>query len=975
MEQAVKESDLKMRIIEKIKSLNKLQWFLIALIFIIAATAIVSKVKSPEVNERGFIKVEGGKTYAVNKMSSTKAYFIKPGDKFRGKINEDIEVEIVITPKIASKYELFLTKSRWRYQIPLDAKPGVYNLAIITKEKNVNQPPKVKNFKFVIVEREGKKTDTGIVKNAYAQEEGAEVSCEPVFLYPECSSTPGMVHEVYKNPCTGEYKIRNEHEQPDACQSSGEDNDDDSGGDSLPPSIDLDAVPESALGQLTNPSSFGNLLFTPGISSGNLNYSRIPEGAYNNNEAACSVNNTISVLYECSKNDEGYRACWNDYFPYQQEEPLSCLYGTNSSNYFHCQTVQSIDEISDPECQNILRIQENNTSTENAEVEFLSQDTCGQGGYEQMQIPTSCRQNYRCFDQYMRGPITGCLWQRGRIGNGEETSRCVSVSPTEANNCGIKTSSVGGRSDSSFNRGFKESIGDEYPVVLSLFHQLDVFPAVDLYSTDLETGKKEIVYYSKEAYEGEFCSGSEENCVTRFVNYTLKDWVEYFVEPDRPNNGLLLTDILKASASQCISKQAALSIYNPVFERMIGEGRLNPNTGVDELFRLSGYNSSIASCQSASKTIRIEVEEKDVSPIITTVAIGYYYHDNFEAFRGLLDVIPFFNVGGLYDLISGNQYINETDKKFILAGVLFDSVSGGGKGFVSRVVEGLSSVNGSAGSLSRGKKLLEVARSSGVGYISSAAIRGVKKNAESSSKAVGLVLEYVKNRGQLLLSPNRIVVFKQELTESNLVQRFGPKLSEGNFGTTYLNRNEGAVVKIFKEGSIEGEDGELWNKGDFNLFQNEMYKYYGGQAGIANYLYEIKDSEGKVIGFAQEYIPNAVTLDAFERQGGKLSTSEIQEGIDQIKELHEVVGLPHGDLVFGSFNRGNILVQTVFDDDGKIIGNRLVFIDHFGTMFSLAEELFSDLRASEAYMGYELNTLIKQMQTFIWDGVGDYIIN
>lgn len=1230
-------------------------------------------------------------TYTLDKVSNKRVYILKQGSKLRGKVSSGTKNYIVFSPALDKSYLLTFKKDKWYYKIPENAKEGNYTLSIINTNLSGNLNS-VKNIKVKIVKKRetfspqklinlqswipialvkaqeevfsGSDEEVCQADSSYYNQRSTEYSCqdgyrcyndEKIDQSTSCSWAP-LVHEDGNTyHCNTDLSCESAT-VPIAAEESNVI-------DQPPPSIDypLDSTDQSAS---------HNLISTTEQDQKPLDATRLPGGAYGKDNLICrdGDNPEINVLYDCSKREDGtFKACYNDYLQYKKEDSNACLFRPQEL-YFHCDIYDSLEKMPEGECKKILTINENvqnnpeipSFSLKNAYIyRDLRNDVCGKEGYDIIQVPTSCVNGYRCSDQYFRDSQTNCVWQRGRPGKENEPNRCVAVDPKGEFNCGLKTEiEQNQNADNQFDRGFKDIFGDEYPVVLSLNHQLGIFPAVDLHQDpNPETGKKEIVYYNKEAYQAEFCGSDPTKCVTRFVDYKKNDWEDYFVNDPRK-----ITDLKYLSASFCIEQSALKQPLQPILDKIKQEREDLPgyeDINLDNL--LPGYNLELLHKCNPNE-IKDYLSDDDFSKMSLIVAISNYYQDH-ESLRDLAGLFPLIDLKGFYDLVSSDPYLTDDNKKFVVAGILFDVGTGPlgkiktfGKSLLGKVVlrdvaktgetilEVMDSTNRGAVSRSviryylelthdavdystmyrnylrrvlrssedeqyyieafekllykaindprfstdktsltkalgdiyklategslNGYKLLDSypgrfnirdifdqkeklinfylydpefaelilkGKITGIHGSSSGTLLSVMHNGllplnklrenyefipsgervfaeEAVNKTVSFFqwwdykrinqyaaqggritpdaidneigqwrqlitensswvnreniekiisdLEHVKSFLQIspknelqflhqklikenfpvaflvntvgrgntdliipdvglhsefqvfngvpvgnvkaILVPSgkidvtrgyvekleldikvydldilfkaddinipapKIVTFNQkEVTMRNLEKAFGEFLGEGVLGRTFVNQKDGVVVKIFKKGFWES--GEPFDNS--NLLQNELHKLHSGKAGMPKYLFEVTDEWGNLIGFGQEFVANSVTLSSYLKQGNKLTSEEIQDGIDQLRELHRLTGLPHGDVAYPGFlNKGNILVQTLFDENGNIIGRKIRFIDYFGNLY---KTLDNNPRAVNDYRDKEVRFFKEHMMKEAWDGRGN----
>lgn len=417
-------------------------------------------------------------------------------------------------------------------------------------------------------------------------------------------------------------------------------------------------------------------------------YSKLLSGGENVDESknlSCikSEDKSKHIMYECSTPDgngsDKYRICYEDYWQYDQTDrdknkPPVCLFeqSENDTERFHCDYFDNFSDIPEGhECRNILEIKNQHRITPGlVGSELRSQGICGQNGPESLQIPYYCENGFRRYWQYSRTPGSECVWKRGRYNNEQQISREVVVRPDSQFSCGLTKEALSKGDQGSqnwFDRGFKDQFGEEYPIVLAHYHRLGAFPAVDIHADpDPETGKKDIIFYSKQAYQDEFCSGDEDNCITRFASYDLNDWEEFLVQnPDE------FQPIIQSLAGQCYSAQSAKEALKTIIERLQKEGFLVSD--INQVFTAYRYNFMLFDC--APDQVRNTLSDKKLLDIILPIEIAAYYRNS--GFRELLAFFPFLDLQGLYDLISDdNPYLSESDKRFITAGILFDIGTG-----------------------------------------------------------------------------------------------------------------------------------------------------------------------------------------------------------------------------------------------------------------------------------------------------------
>jgi len=141
--------------------------------------------------------------------------------------------------------------------------------------------------------------------------------------------------------------------------------------------------------------------------------------------------------------------------------------------------------------------------------------------------------------------------------------------------------------------------------------------------------------------------------------------------------------------------------------------------------------------------------------------------------------------------------------------------------------------------------------------------------------------------------------------------QYGELLGSGAFGQTYLDDSSNTVTKIFFDSEYSA-----------NIAQIDFYRQYGGQYGIPGFIGEVPG------GFQMEYIENSITLGEYIKRGGTFTADEVACAIGDLKQIQEMTGLAHGDIVkfLPRDNRhvlhpGNIMVQL---SPG---GNRIRLID------------------------------------------------
>jgi len=132
----------------------------------------------------------------------------------------------------------------------------------------------------------------------------------------------------------------------------------------------------------------------------------------------------------------------------------------------------------------------------------------------------------------------------------------------------------------------------------------------------------------------------------------------------------------------------------------------------------------------------------------------------------------------------------------------------------------------------------------------------------------------------------------------------------GAYGTVYIDTQNGSAVKIFhpyvsqSSLSITSVNNEI-----------SFYEQYGGQAGIPKLKGFVYDAQNNLIGYQQEFIPGQ-TLNDFYRSGGRLTQGQIDEAVNELKQIQNITGRAHGDLATKGKvdNTNNIIIQP----DGRV---------------------------------------------------------
>lgn len=141
-----------------------------------------------------------------------------------------------------------------------------------------------------------------------------------------------------------------------------------------------------------------------------------------------------------------------------------------------------------------------------------------------------------------------------------------------------------------------------------------------------------------------------------------------------------------------------------------------------------------------------------------------------------------------------------------------------------------------------------------------------------------------------------------------------------------VNFDDTSLAKVFKDPSET-----------VNVSELKFMKEFGGQVGIPSFKGELPNGRGYVM----EKIP-AVQLYEFK---GNLTKAEVNNAIDQLKQIHATTKLAHGDI-----GELNILVETLADGSHQIH-----FVDFLGD--------FPDLRTTRG-MDFDMENLTVSLEKY-----------